>query len=116
MAKASFWGSAVHAAGPLLFAAALTLGGASFPAKSQTMELTQTRPTAERRARLVRTLEREPERRSAEDASRVMIADPVAQHTRSLWAVLLASVLFAVALARGAALRLGRAARSSSIR
>jgi hypothetical protein len=112
MAKASFWGSAVHAAGPLLFAAALTLEGASFPAKAQSMELAQPRPTAERRARLVRTFEREPESRGAEERVRSVIADPTAQRTQSLWAALLVLALSAAALARGARLRLGRAARS----
>jgi hypothetical protein len=111
MRKTKLRGPVAYVAGPLVFAAALALESASFPAMARAMDAAPIRPAAERRARLVHTFEKEPARRGAEEASRTVINRSAEHRARSLWAELLALALSAVALARGASLRLGRAAR-----
>lgn len=99
------------AAGPLLVVAALALDCASGArVEARAVDTIEFRPTAERRARLVRTFDEKPERQAAEAPSRAAHNVQPLYRPEPLLAMLIALALSAAALARGAGLRLSRIA------
>jgi hypothetical protein len=103
-------GPLAYTAGPLFIVAILVLESASCPLEARAIDTMEFRPTAERRARLVRTFDEKPERQAAEGPSRATHNARPRYHPEPLLAMLIALALSAAALARGAGLRLSRVA------
>ena len=93
-------------AGPLFVVTILVLEGASCSVEARAVDTMEIRPTAERRARLLRTFDEKPERQTASRATHNARSN---YRPEPLLAMLIALALSA-ALARGASLRLSRVA------
>jgi hypothetical protein len=103
-------GLVAYVAGPVFIATALALDCASGPVEARAVDTIEFRPTAERRAQLVRTFDEKPERQTAETPSRETHYAQSPHRSKPLPAMLIALALSAAALARGAGLRLSRIA------
>jgi hypothetical protein len=97
-------------AGPLFIVTILVLEGASCPIEARAIDTMEIRPTAERRARLVRTFDEKPNRQAAEVPSRATHNARSHYRPEPLLAMLIALALYAAALSRGAGLKLSRVA------
>lgn len=97
MSKKSKRGPVAYIAGPLLFVAAVGLEVAAHPFEARAAEIQEIQPSGERRARLVRTLDRDGARQLAEEKSWVRKPRVAVDRLTPLWSTLLALGLAAAA-------------------